>query len=97
MKVLKENHGNVFPMEIECKYVADQYGFGNGNPPDFCHSILEVEESDIKKHPWFKYPDYEGTDYGVICPVCGNFVAIDEKKLPKLVKEKAEKISLGRG
>lgn len=94
MKVLKENHGNVFPLEVECQRVEDSHGFGYGPAPDFCHSILEVEESDIKKHPWFKYPDYEGIDYGVICPVCGKFVVIDEKKLPKSAKENAEKISV---
>lgn len=94
MKVIKENHGNVFPLEVECQRVEDSNGFGYGSAPDFCHSILEVEEADIKKHPWFKYPNYKGIDYGVICPVCGNFVVIDEKKLPKFTKENAEEISV---
>jgi hypothetical protein len=87
------NYG-VFPMRVTCKRVVDQYGFAYGEEKDFCGSELEVVEDDIKQHPWFKYPYYEGTDYGVICPVCGKFIVIDEHSLPVGVINKAEKIRL---
>lgn len=96
MKVIKENHGTAFPMKIECKQTKDDFGFSYGDAVDFCHSILEVEEKDIKKHPWYKYPNYEGIDYGVVCPVCKHFVVIDNDKIPKSVKEKAKEVSISQ-
>lgn len=95
MKVIEENNfSNVFPMKIKCKRVVDEYGFAYGKQNDFCGSELEIEASDIKKHKWSKYPDYSGIDYGVICPICKKFVVIDMHKIPKLVLEKAEGISI---
>ena len=95
MKVVEENRSfGVFPMKVECKRVTDKYGFSYGKATDFCGSVLEIEADDIKAHDWEKYPDYKGTDYGVICPVCGQFVMIDAKNVPESVAKKAEKIKL---
>lgn len=96
MKIIKRagDYG-VFPMSVKCKRVVDQYGFAYGEEKDFCGSELEVDAEDIKKHPWFKYPDYQGVDYGVLCPVCGKFIVIDEHVLPVGVMNKAEQIRVG--
>lgn len=95
MKVIKENNfTNVFPMKIKCKQVIDMYGFSYGKENDFCGSELEIVATDIKKHNWDKYPDYSGTDYGVICPVCGKFVVVNENKIPKKILSNAKEIRL---
>lgn len=96
MKVLKANKNfeNVFPMKVTCTRVVDEYGFSYGDEVDFCGSELEVDASDIKAHKWQKYPDYDGTDYGVLCPVCGQFVVIDKKLIPKSVLILAEEVRL---
>ena len=95
MKVIKKNKSsNVFPMRIKCKRITDKYGFAYGDEKDFCGSEIEIEAEDIKKHEWFKYPDYEGRDYGVICPVCGKFIVVDTNKIPENILYKAEDIRL---
>lgn len=81
-------------MKIKCKRVVDEYGFAYGKENDFCGSELEIDVEDIKKHKWDKYPDYSGTDYGVICPICNQFIAIDKDKIPKIVLENAKEIRL---
>lgn len=81
-------------MKIKCKRVVDEYGFAYGKENDFCGSELEIDAEDIKQHKWDKYPDYNGTDYGVICPVCNQFIAIDKDKIPKSVLENAKEIRL---
>lgn len=97
MRIIEEgNFGNVFPMIVECKEVVDKHGFAYGDTKDFCGSKIEIEAEDIKKHEWFKYPNYEGTDYGFICPKCGKFVAVDINKIPKQVLDEAEEISIGK-
>lgn len=95
MKVIeKGNYGLAFPMIVECKRVVDEYGYAYGDTKDFCGSKIEIEVKDIKKHKWNKYPDYKGTDYGFICPVCGKFVVVDKNKIPKKVLDTAEEIKL---
>lgn len=94
MRVIEKGTGDVFPMRVKCQRVTDEYGFAYGDKVDFCGSTLEVEESDIKKHKWFKYPDYSGTDYGVLCPVCRQFVVMPENRIPARVKEAAEEVFL---
>ena len=95
MKVVKENRfSNIFPMLIVCKRVVDSYGFSYGKDKDFCGSEIEIEAEDIKKHGWFKYPDYEGVDYGIVCPVCGKFIVIDKDKIPDKVMNESEEIRL---
>ena len=90
MKVLKEsNFSSVFPMKIKCEQVRDIYGFSYGKKIDFCGSELEIEADDIIKHSWSKYPDYEGVDYGVKCPVCGRFSVVDKNKIPEVILKKA--------
>lgn len=93
MKIIKENKfNNIFPMKIKCKLVKYEYGFGYGSENDFCGSELEVDMEDIVKHPWYKYPDYEGVDYGVQCPVCGQFIVIDKRILPEQILRNAKEI-----
>ena len=95
MKVINEkNFTDIFPMRIICKRVTDCYGFAYGEEKDFCGSELEIDAIDIKKHSWFKYPDYEGIDYGVVCPICGKFIVIDEKEIPKKALDDAEEVKL---
>lgn len=77
-------------MTIKCACVADQYGFTYGSEVDFCGSELEIEAADIRRRDWQKYPDFSGTDYGVVCPVCKNFIVIDRDKIPKKIKDEAE-------
>ena len=92
MKVIKNNQNfdNVFPMTVTCARVVDKYGFSYGDEVYFCGSELEIEAYDIRKRDWQKYPDFSGTDYGVVCPVCKNFVVIDRDKIPKKIKDEAE-------
>ena len=93
MKVIKQNYfPNIFPMQIKCEKVVDSYGFSYGEEKDFCGSELEVSAEDIRKHNWFKYPNYEGTDYIVICPVCGQFIAINRDIIPNHIKDNAIEI-----
>lgn len=95
MKIIKEdNFSNTFPMRIRCRRVVDEYGFAYGKEKDFCGSELEIEIEDIKKHEWFKYPCYEGVDYGAICPVCGKFIVVDKKVIPDKVLNNAQKVYL---
>ena len=95
MKVLKERHfEHSFPMKVTCRRVVDAYGFAYGKEADFCGSDLEVEESDIMKHSWEKYPDFSGVDYGVFCPVCHKFIPIDNKLLPASTKKNAPEKSV---
>lgn len=97
MKIVKENNfSDIFPMKIKCKRVVDRYGLAYGEEKDFCGSELEIEADDIKKHRWSKYPDYSGIDYGVICPVCGKFISINEDSIPSLILKRAEEIQLGQ-
>jgi hypothetical protein len=95
MKVIKANRfSRSFPKQIKCQRVVDEYGFAYGKDHDFCGSELEVDMEDIKKHKWSKYPDYKGVDYGVICPVCGKFVVINEKEIPNGILLNAEEVYL---
>lgn len=95
MKILKKNDFcSVFPMEIKCERILDKYGLSYGEPKDFCGSELEISAEDIKRHDWFKYPDCEGIDYGVICPVCKRFIVIQTDKIPNVILENAESIKL---
>ena len=95
MKVIKVNNfTDVFPLRITCKRVIDKYCFSYGHEKDFCGSELEVDATDIKKHNWFKYPCFNGTDYGVICPICGNFIPVNVNEIPSKVRKEAEEISL---
>lgn len=96
MTIIKAgNITNNFPMIITCARVVDEYGFAYGEKLDFCGTELEIEASDVRKHPWFKYPYYEGVDYGVICPVCGKFIDIDPQLIPAHVKKTAAEVRLG--
>lgn len=95
MKVVKENnYNNVFPMKIICHQVVDEDGYTYGKKNDFCGSELEIEAEDIKKHTWYKYPDYSGVDYGVVCPMCGKFVVVDTGRIPIRVLNDAKEISV---
>lgn len=95
MKVVKQNYfPNIFPLRVKCERVVDSYGFSYGEEKDFCGSELEVSAEDIRKHDWFKYPIYEGTDYGVICPVCGQFIVINRNNIPNQIKDNAEEIRI---
>lgn len=91
MKVIKVNKfSESFPKRIQCKRIVDKYGFSYGKDHDFCGSELEIDEGDIKKHKWSKYPDYHGVDYGVFCPVCGSFIVLNENEIPDKVLQNSE-------
>lgn len=97
MKVIKENNfSNIFPMKVICNRVVDKHGFSYGDEKNFCGSELEIIAEDIKRHKWFKYPDYKGFDYGVICPICGSFIVINQKEIPKKILDNAEEVKLNR-
>ena len=66
-------------MEVQCN------GEGWDSEVAPCTSILELNKNDIVKREWSKYPDYKGTDYGFICPVCGCFSVIGD--LPNNLKK----------
>lgn len=95
MKVIKIGNNRNFTMRIKCMKVVDRYGFSYGKEKDFCGSLLEIDENDIKKHSWSKYPDYHGVDYGVICPVCGKFIMIKVDTIPQRYLDNIEEIQLG--
>ena len=100
MKIIetKQEHiTNMFPMKVNCHYNADAYGFGYGDKKDYCGSVVEINASDICKHPYFKYPDISGVDYGYICPVCKHFVVIPSKDIPVEVMHAAPEISVVNG
>ena len=95
MKIIKESHfEHIFPMQIKCQRVVDCHGFAYGDAKDFCGSELEIEAEDIKAHDWHKYPNITGLDYGVVCPICGQFIVIDRKLIPKTVLNNAKQIKL---
>lgn len=95
MRIIKENNfSSIFPMQVTCKRVVDKYGFAYGRAADFCGSEIEIDVEDIKKHEWFKYPNYEGVDYGIICPICGKFIVVDNDKLPTKILNNAENVRL---
>ena len=97
MKVTGKPTNKAFLMKIRCQHVTDEYGFGYGHEVDFCGRELEIKESDVKKHPWFKYPNYHGVDYGVVCPVCQMFTVLKEESIPQYVKDAAKEISIQNG
>ena len=92
MEVLKTgNFNDLFPLIVKCERVVDKYGFSYGKDKDFCGSELEVLAADIKKHNWDKYPNISGTDYGVVCPVCGKFIPINIDRIPeKIIRDAQE-------
>jgi hypothetical protein len=55
-----------------------------------CGSTLELTKNDILRREWFKYPDYEGLNYGFICPICGCFTEIKDELLPDGIKTLAK-------
>lgn len=94
MKVIKKNNflEGIFPMQIKCQRIVDEYGFAYGEEKDFCGSELEIEVADIKKFKWFKYPYSYGYDYVVVCPICGKFIVVDTNKIPENVLDEVEYI-----
>lgn len=100
MKILErrnEHIDNVFPMRCKCHYQKDVFGLGYGDAKDYCGSELEINASDIVKHPYSKYPNISGDDYGYVCPVCKHFIPIDTKNIPVEVMYNAPKISVVNG
>lgn len=95
MKVIRQGSGENWTMQVLCETTHDEYGFTRDADKEHCKSILEINKDDVKAHPWFKYPDYSGIDYTVICPVCGCEVCLDESKIPsyviKLAKDRLNK------
>ena len=84
----------LFDQIIECKQVVDEYGLTYGEEADFCHIKIRVMGQDIKKHSWSKYGGPSGVDYGIKCPVCGSFIVIDSKEIPKRIQQTAEEVKL---
>ena len=96
MKVIKRgDRSNIFPIRVQCEKIEDEYGFSYSNRNGVCcGSELEVEAEDIRKHKWSKYPDYSGVDFGVVCPVCGQFIVLNARQLPRAILENAPEIHL---
>lgn len=88
VKITQKRNGSCFPMKVTCHHTSDAYG-GYGNKVDFCGSDMEVEAEGIVKH--------KGTDYGVICPVCGMFTTIPTESIPMQVRDIAPEVSLDKG
>lgn len=98
MRIIENNLKSGFPMRVTCRMVEDEHGYTYGDENDFCGSILEIEASDIKKHPWEKYMAGDsGIDYGVICPVCGKFIMLDADTLNARVKQEAPVVRIHGG
>ena len=54
---------------------------------DECDSGLEIEKDDVGYKDFYSGTDAEmSMEYYLVCPVCGQYVFLDEKKLPKDVK-----------
>lgn len=96
MKIIENNAKSNFPIRVICEQIRDKYGYTYGAKNDFCGSVLEIEASDIKKHPWTIFDD-SGIDYGVACPVCGRFIMLDEDTLNAQVKQEAPVVRVYRG
>ena len=90
MKITKNNILKTFPMRVTCKVVYDEFGFHYGEEDDYCRSELEIYADDIVKREWSKYPNFKGTDYGVVCPLCGSFIVIDTTDIPKYILDNAK-------
>ena len=100
MKILErknEHISNVFPIKCKCHYQKDGYNLRYGDAKDYCGSELEIDASDIVKHPYSRYPNISGDDYGYICPVCKHFIPIDIKNIPVEVMYNAPEISVVNG
>ena len=91
--IIKGDYNNDFPMKVVCRRITDEYGFGYGDDNDFCGSVLEVDAQDIKKHNWVD-EDHRGTDYGIICPVCGMFIPVEKHGIYKNILNNAEEIQI---
>ena len=56
-----------------------------------CESELEIEKTDVKYKDFYSGMDAEmSMEYYVVCPVCGKYVFLTEKKLPRSVQFAAE-------
>ena len=90
-----------FPMKIKCRNNFYKHYPGICKT-DFalkkpCKSVLEINEHDVKAHsfklitlPPYEMKEYSIIAYGVICPVCGEFIVLNENKIPNAIKEKAQ-------
>ena len=86
MKILKEKK----PLENWSEVVICTGGSWNQNGKVPCGSSLEINADDLLARNWSKYPNYSGTDYGVICPVCHCFTELKEDKLTNELKNIAK-------
>ena len=83
MLVLKNNKDvvKVVPtMVVECQkgvYTTDEY----------CHSLLEIESTDIKIGHFHIADDDAHIYYYVTCPVCGAVVEVDFRTIPTEIRK----------
>lgn len=88
MKILKQP--NDFKKIITCERIEDKHGYGWGAKENFCGAVLEIDGDDIYSREWSKYCEH-GIDYGVVCPVCGSFIVVED--IPTYVKKYATPFS----
>ena len=80
MKIINDGTDR-FPIVVKCPNNENEY-----------NSFLEIWAEDIKKHKWSLYPGHYTVEYGVICPICGQFIAVSEDEISEQVREQAEEI-----
>lgn len=87
MKILKESTLNSWKKQRKCT--------GKGHGEYGCGALLELEVNDIylefrKKSYWStadeEYSSYIAYTYNFKCPCCQNITCIDEKEIPKNIK-----------
>lgn len=63
MKIIKGNYFKDWKEQVECKH---------------CHSILEIEESDIK-YNYYSSDYYDSESISVKCQICKSDIYVKEK------------------
>lgn len=90
MKVIKNGTGENWTLQVKCEHTPDKYGLEYDKGKERCGSILEIDKSDVYYREFYKYPDIEGKDYVIKCPVCGSCIQLDEEKIPEYIKSQAK-------
>lgn len=90
MEIIKKGSGEVWKKIVQCRHVKDVCGLEYEPDIRRCESLLEINQDDVYYKHWTKYPDLEGEDYCVTCPVCGAPLPIESSSIPGWVKKMAK-------